>query len=98
MNQGQTAAVSWRIKVKKWLQNVENNRRVRGYDLRSAVSYAQQSFPSNWLLKFTAEVAKELAVKVVRWAIGDAAKSLGISLSDVELDLLAELAVAGIAS
>ena len=98
MQQGQTAAGSWRSKVRSWLQNVEYNRRIIGYDLRSAVTHNQQSFPSNWLLKFATEVAKELTVKIVRSVISDAANSLGLTLSDEELDLLAELAVAGITS
>lgn len=98
MQQGQTAAGSWRSKVRSWLQNVEYNRRILGYDLRSAVTYNQQSFPGNRLLKFATEVAKELAVKIVQSAISDTANSPSLTLSDEELDLLAELAAAGITS
>lgn len=96
MQRGQTAAGSWRSRVKSWLQNVEHHRRMLGYDIRSAVSYNQQPFPSNVLLKFVVDIAKELAAKLVRMAIKDAASSLGLTFSDGDLDLLAELAVAGI--
>jgi hypothetical protein len=67
-----------------------------GYDVRSAVSYGRQPFPSNVLLRFVVDIAKELAVKLVRMAIKDAASSLGLTISDGEFDLLAEFAVAGI--
>jgi hypothetical protein len=96
MAQNQTAVGSWRGRVRSWLENVQYNRQVFGNDLRSAVSRSQQSFPSNWLLRISIEIAKELATKFVRSAIKDAATSLGISLSDGELDLLSELAVAGV--
>jgi hypothetical protein len=46
------------------------------------------------LLKISIEVAKEWATKFVRSAIEEAATSLGLTLSDGELDVLAELAVA----
>jgi hypothetical protein len=96
MQRGQTAAGSWRNRVKNWLQNVEHNRRMLGYDIRSAASYNQQPFPSNVLLRFVVGIARELAVRLVRMAIKDAASSLGLKLSDGDLDLLAELAVTGI--
>lgn len=85
---------SWKSKVRIWLQSVQSNRQAFGYDIRSAVKNSQQSFPSNWLLRFVTEIAKDLATKFVRSAIKDAATSLGISLSDGELDVLADLAVA----
>ena len=69
-----------------------------GYDLRAAAAYSKQSFPSNALLKFAVEVAKMIAVKFVRLTIQDAAKSLGLSLSDEELNILAEIAVTSVAS
>jgi hypothetical protein len=47
-------------------------------------------------VKFSIETAKELTTKFVRSGIKDAATSLGFSLTDGELDLLAELAVAGV--
>ena len=87
MVQSQTALGSWRSKVRSWLQNVQSNRQVFGNDIRSAVSRSQQSFPSNLLLRIFIDVAKDLATKFVRYAIKDAATSLGLTLSDGELDV-----------
>ena len=95
MAQNQTSAGSWKNRVRNWLLGVQQHRQPFQYDIRSAVVQSQQSFPSNLLLRIFIEVAKEWATKYVRSAIGDAATSLGVTLSDGELDILAELAVAG---
>ena len=97
MQQNQPAAGSWRGKVKSWLYDVQRYRQA-GYDVRSAVQHSQQLFPSNWLLTFSVAIAKDLATKIVRSAIKDAATSLGVTLSDGELDSLAELVIATVAS
>lgn len=98
MPQNQTAIGSWRNKVKNWLLVVQQHRQPFQYDVRVAVMQSQQTFPSNLLLKIFIEVAREWATKYVRSAIEDAATSLGLTLSDGELDVLAELAVAGASS
>jgi hypothetical protein len=94
MAQNQTSAGSWKSKVRNWLLIVQQHRQTFQYDIHLAVTQSQQTFPSNLLLKISIEVAKEWATKFVRSAIEEAATSLGLTLSDGELDVLAELAVA----
>lgn len=67
-----------------------------GNDIQLAVRQSRQTFPNNWILKISVEVAQNLATKFVRFAIKDAASSLGLTLSDGDLDLLADLAIASI--
>jgi hypothetical protein len=98
MAQNQTSAGSWRDRVKNWLLIVQQHRQPFQYDIRTAVTQSQQTFPSNLLLRFFIEVAKDLATKFVRSALKDAATSLGLTLSDGELDVLSELAVVGASS
>jgi hypothetical protein len=97
MAQDQTSTGSWKNKVRNWLLVVQQHRQPFNYDIRTAVLQSQQTFPSNLLLRVFVEFAKEWATKYVRYAIKDAATSLGLSLSDGELDLLSELATAGVA-
>jgi len=94
MAQNQTSAVSWKSKVRNWLLIVQQHQQPFQHDIRSAVIQSQQSFPSNLLLRIFIEVAKDWATRFVRSAIKDAATSLGLTLSDGKLDVLAELAVA----
>ena len=98
MAQNQSATGSWRNKVKNWLLIVQQHRQPFQYDIRTAVTQSQQSFPSSLLLRIFIDFAKDWATKYVRSVIEDAATSLGLTLSDGELDTLAELAVAGASS
>ena len=98
MAQYQSAPGSWRNKVKKWLLVVQQHRQPFQNDIRTAITQSQQSFPSNLLLRIFIDVAKDWATRYVRSAIADSATSLGLTLSDGELDVLAELAVAGASS
>ena len=95
MAPNQSSAGTWKNKVKTWLLVVQQHRQPFQYDIRSAVIQSQQKFPSNLLLRILIDFVKEWATKYVRSAIADAATSLGLTLSDGELDVLAELAVAG---
>ena len=95
MAQNQSSAGSWKSNVKTWLLVVQQHRQPFQYDIRSAVMQSQQTFPSNLLFRLLIDLAKEWATKYVRSAIADAATSLGLTFSDAELDVLAELAVAG---
>ena len=98
MAQNQSATGSWKNKVRNWLLAVQQHRQPFQFDIRTAVTQSQQEFPSNLLLRFFIEVSKDLATKFVRSAIKDAATSIGLTLSDEELDVLSELAVAGASS
>jgi len=98
MTQNQTPVGSWKSKVRNWLLIVQQHRQPFQYDIRLAVTQSQQTFPSNLLLKIVIEIAKEWAAKYVRSAIEEAATSLGLSLSDGELDVLTELAIASASS
>ena len=98
MVQNQSSPGSWKNKVKNWLLVVQQYRQPFNYDIRTAVIQSQQTFPSNLLLRILVDFAKEWATKYVRFAIKDAASSLGLSLSDGELDLLSELAITGVTS
>ncbi len=95
MAQNQTV-VTRTSKIKSWLQSVQHNRQVFGYDIQTAVRGSQQSFPSNWILKFSVALVKDWVKKYVRSEIMVAATSLGIQLSDLDLDVLTDIAVAGI--
>jgi hypothetical protein len=98
MAQNQPPAGSWKNKVRNWLLIVQQHRQPFQYDIRTAVTQSQQSFPSNLILRIFIDFAKDWATKYVRSAIADAATSLGLTLSDGELDILTELAVAGASS
>lgn len=98
MAQIQTPVGSWKSKVRNWLLVVQQHRRPFQYDIRLAVTQSQQTFPSNLLLRVFIEVAKDWATKYVRSVIEDTATSLGLTLSDGELDVLADLAIAGASS
>jgi hypothetical protein len=98
MAQNQSSAGTWKNKVRNWLLIVQQYRQPFQNDIRSSVIQSQQSFPSNMLLRVFIEFAKEWATKFVRSAIKDAATSLSVTLSDGDLDVLAELAVAGASS
>jgi hypothetical protein len=89
---------SRRNKVRNWLLIVQQYRQPFQYDIRTAVTQSQQSFPSNLLLRIFIAVAKDWATKYVRSAIEDAATSLGLTLSDGEFDVLTELAIVGASS
>lgn len=95
MAENQSSTGSWKSKVRNWLLVVQQHRQPFQPDIRSAVIQSRQAFPSNLLLRIFVEVAREWATRYVRSAIADAATSLGLTLSDGELDVLAELAVAG---
>jgi len=62
-------------------------------DLRTAASQYSNGFPKNMLLVLVSQIVRSLAVWLVKSAIRDAATGLGISLSDGELNVLADIAV-----
>jgi len=73
------------------MEHQSHKRQVFGYDVCSTASRSRHSFPSNWILRILIEIAKELTTRCVRSAIKDTAAFLGISMSDRELDLLADV-------
>jgi hypothetical protein len=98
MAQNQVAVRTRREEVKVWLRSVQHYREAFGYDIRSAVGGTNLSFPDNWILQLTVVTAKAWARKYVRYEIRAASTSLGVTLNNEELDLLADAAVAALGS
>jgi hypothetical protein len=92
----QSQAIGWRTRVKSWLQGVQQYRTSYGLDLRTAATQLGASFPRSVILVFVSRAVRTLAVWLIKLALRDAATGLGISLTDVELDVLAEVAVAAL--
>jgi hypothetical protein len=83
----------WRDKVKVWLAIVwQDARRTRSW-----VASAQRNgtaFPSSLFIKIVRLFFASIAERLVKSALRDAASELGLTLSDIELTALANVAVA----
>jgi hypothetical protein len=91
MEQQQAVVGSWSSRVGVWLPNVQHDGQAFGRDVRSDASPGQLSFPSNWLLTISAEIAKGLPSRYARSMTKGAITLKRISLSDDELDRLADV-------
>jgi hypothetical protein len=98
MPEQQSQLIGWRAQVKGWLQAVQQYRTSYGVDLRTAATQHVVSFPRNLILVFVSQAVRALAVWLIKLALRDAAAGLGISLTDAELDVLADVAVSALAA
>jgi len=80
----------WRFKAQSWLRDVEQHRQPYGLDLASAARNNQASFPKTTILVALSQITRTLAKCFVTMVIRDAAKDLGFTLSDAELNVLAD--------
>jgi len=96
MTSQQSQLSGWRARIKAWLQNVEQYRRMYGVDYRTAAAQNQAAFPRNAAVLLMRQVASSLAVWIVKAALKDAASGLDISISDESLAILADVAVASL--
>lgn len=79
--------------VRTWVQTVvDRQRRQFHADLRMVAG--QYRFPKNPLLLALRFVSKELAAEFVRWVIRTVGQQAGLELSSVEVDILADAALA----
>jgi hypothetical protein len=92
--QQQTQMTSWRQKVRDWLAAViqQQNRSFRS-DFVGAADQLKGSFPKSFWVTFAGQVARPLAVAIVKSAFKNAAKDLGVTLNEETLGFLSELAV-----
>jgi len=89
----QPQPVGWRARVGSWLQAVDQYQHMYFVDLRTSATQCASDFPKNMLLVILSQIFRSLAVWFVKSAIKDAATQLGVSLSDAEVNVLADVAV-----
>lgn len=94
----QPQAVAWRARVGSWLQAVDHYHHMYFVDLRTSAAQCASDFPRNMLLVILSQIFRSLAVWFVKSAIKDAATQLGVSLSDAEVNVLADVAVNALAA
>jgi len=63
-----------------------------------AATDLKTSFPKSFWVALAAQLFKPLAIMILKSAFRDAAKDLGLSISDTTLDFLADLAVSALLS
>lgn len=97
-SQQQPQAIGWRARVRNWLQVVDQHRHMYFSDLRVSARQYAGDFPRNLLLVIVSQIFRSIAVWLVKSAIRDAASELGVSLSDAEVGVLADVAVDALAA
>jgi len=96
MTTQQSQPVGWRVRIKTWLQTVEQHRRIYELNYKAAATQNQAAFPKNAAVRLMGQIANSLAVWFVKAALRDAASDLEISVSDESLDILANVAAASL--
>lgn len=92
--QQQTQLTGWRARVHDWLALViQRQNQIFQHDFAQAANELKGNFPKSFWIAVAAQFVKPLAVWIVKSALNDAAKELGISLSNTTLSFLSELAV-----
>lgn len=84
---------TWRAQVRVWLRDVNQQRKLFSGSLQTAARQNQSRFPRNLLVRVVAIFIRRLAVRIIKSALKDAAGQLNISISNEELDAIADLAV-----
>lgn len=83
----------WRTNVRSWLQAaVAWDRQVLYCDLRTAAH--QYAFPKSPALALVRWASKEFAAQLLKSILRSAATDAGIELSDTDLDILTDVALA----
>lgn len=90
----QTQLTGWRAQVRDWLALViERQDQSFHRDFAQAAQELKGSFPNSFWIALAGQFVKPLAVWIVKSALNDAAKELGLTLSDATLSFLSDLAV-----
>lgn len=89
---------AWRQRLRGWLQTVAFDCNQLGLDLRTSLSRRSANFPASSALQLLARALKPMAVALLKSELRRAAKSLGIGLTDEELDLIAQVIFAEVLS
>jgi hypothetical protein len=87
------AGMTWRDKVKTWFSQVAQEARLTR-DWETAARRNGSSFPQSLLVKILRAFIGSLARWIVKSALRDAASHLGVALTDAQLDVLTDVAVA----
>lgn len=83
---------SWQLQVQDWLSTIFSYRRgASPVELRAIAE--QYIFPKSVQIAFANWLSRELAGWIVKWALRNAARELGFTLTDAEADLLTEVAL-----
>jgi len=84
--------MTWRQKLKAWLAQVAQQARYnRNWEF--AARQMQASFPPSLFVKVLRVVFQWAAKQVVQSALRDAGTELGLNMSDLELNVLTDVAV-----
>jgi hypothetical protein len=84
----------WRRDVRTWLAKVLGYQIQYGLDIRSAAFHNRQSFPASAPIDFVGRfVERRLAIWAIKYALREAAVSLGVPLNEETFEVLANLAV-----
>ena len=94
--QQSTQTISWRGRVRVWLQDVEQHRQMYGVDLHSAATNNRAMFPRNSALLLASEVIPALAKWLVKSALKDASTQLGLGLTDEAIDAVAAVVISSL--
>ncbi len=89
---------SWNAEVKSWVRTVTSDVRWRfTFDATVRPAIAKSwPFPENEWLKIVRAISSAVATQIMKVVINNAAKGLGITLSDEEVEILADVAVAAL--
>jgi hypothetical protein len=89
---------SWNAEVRDWLKAVTSDVRWSfAFDMRARPAVAQSwQFPKNDLFRILRAFSGPVATQLMKVVIRKAAKDLGITLSDEEIGILADVAVAAL--
>lgn len=87
--------VPWRDQVKEWLAQVSRDARFTR-QLGPAAKQRSRQFPKRLLFALVRAVLPQLAKWMLKSVLRDVAGDLGIALTNEELDVLAEIALAAV--
>lgn len=86
----------WRARVQVWLRDVQQHAQIYRLDLQTAATNNQRAFPRNPMLTLVKQVIPLIAKWLIKSALRDAARQLGLELSDEAIDVMATVILAAI--
>jgi hypothetical protein len=95
----QAQLTGWRLDVRNWLAAViQQQNRSFHYRFNRTASDMKSQFPRSFWVGLAIQLVKPLGVWIVKSALKDAANDMGLTISDVTLEFLSELAVDALVS